>query len=313
MAHLISAQTSPFLQTVGRDECIDILKGAGFEAVDYGISSYAVYAYAARHEGDSLFEKSDAEVLSYFHEETEAFRKSGLVIGQTHAPFPSNRLTDTGVEWGEHHQRLARLALQITADAGCPYMVLHPVFNNHIYYDGNAELAAYHWEQNLQFLRPLFPLLKDTGVKILLENMWGRVFQTVPIFPSVISHAPEFIEWIDRLNEEAGAELFGACLDTGHAILTGDDPAQMVTALGTRLKALHMHDVRPDHDMHTTMFEGDCDWAALADALAASPYTGTLNYETGGFPKSRPQELYRACAALMAEGARWFRARVDGE
>ena len=313
MRHLISTTSGPLLSRLGTEAGARVLRDAGFEAMDYGIQAYANFAYSSRHEGDSLFEKPDAEVLAFFREQSAVLREVGIAVGQTHAPFPSNRLTETSISQEEHHFRLARLSVRITRELGCDYMVLHPAFNNHIPYDGRPDIAADHWEKNRVFYLSLLSEARECGVTVLLENMWGRIFQTVPIFPSAISHAPEFCEWIDRLNEEAGEERFGACLDTGHALLTGDDPAAMVRALGGRLKALHMHDTKPDADLHTAPFDGTCDWVSLAAALREVGYAGTLNFETGSFSNRRPDALLPACTEFLAASARWLRTLVDGE
>lgn len=310
----ISVQTGGCTDNMGMEAGLAAIRAAGFEALDFNICSYANYEYTASEgqKGESIFAGSDEEVMAFFRDCYQKVRAAGLTVGQTHAPFPSgspvgedNRLTD-------FHMRLLRLSIPITAEMECPYVVIHPGFSGSVDYDNRPDKQAQFWEENRRMYLSLLPDAKKYGVKICLENMWGSLRPVRPgIIPAVISHPGEFAAWIDRLNEEAGGEYFVACLDTGHAFLTGDDAAEMVAVLGHRLKALHMHDVEQDHDRHTCPYVGRTNWQALAAALHRAGYTGTLNFETGGFPQKFPPELCGDAMMLLGKTAQYFRRMVE--
>ena len=93
-------------------------------------------------------------------------------------------------------------------------------------------------------------------------------------------------EYIDMMN----SDHFVACLDTGHANITGIAPAAFARALGSRLKTLHIHDnlgLNPHcegwSDMHTAPYLGNIDWTDFIHALSEIGYDGTLSYETDTF------------------------------
>ena len=103
------------------------------------------------------------------------------------------------------------------------------------------------------------------------------------------------------------------CLDTGHAVITGQKPADMVRQFGSRIKALHLHGNDRIHDLHLTPFEcEDMEWKPFCEALHEIGYRGTINMEVLSFVRRTPfsirPEMYaylHACAdylARMADG-----------
>lgn len=61
-------------------------------------------------------------------------------------------------------------------------------------------------------------------------------------------HAGTFVETpneIERLCASTDPSLVGLCLDTGHFLYGGGDPVQAVNKYGTRIRHLHLKDVRP--------------------------------------------------------------------
>ena len=92
--------------------------------------------------------------------------------------------------------------------------------------------------------------------------------------------------YVDTLNEYAGEELFGICLDTGHLQLTKRSAAEYIHTVGSRLKILHLHENDAIGDLHQMpyTFGGSrtdgLDWQELAHALKDIGFDGTLNFET---------------------------------
>jgi len=98
--------------------------------------------------------------------------------------------------------------------------------------------------------------------------------------PTVASTAECMAYMVDSLNNMCGEKLFVACLDTGHALLTGGgDPCDMVDTLGARLKLLHVHDNDGKRDRHQVPFTGIIDWDRFAKALVKNAYNGILSLE----------------------------------
>ena len=143
-------------------------------------------------------------------------------------------------------------------------------------YDQFAEEC---WQLNRDFYSRLIPYAKDAGVKIAVENM----FNTDPILkrycPTVVSTGEELCAYIDRLNDIAQEELFVACLDVGHALITGDTPEHMMRQLGDRLQVLHIQDNDGIRDAHTMPYMGKINWDEVAKVLQEIHYIGTFNLE----------------------------------
>ena len=311
MKHLISTVSDG--SEIPERERFHILADAGFDAVDYSFREYAGYVYSKTGKGDSVFNKPDAEVVDFFRRQAGLLRESGLKVAQAHAPFPSNFDEGTKTVVGDFNLRLMRLSVTAAGEMGCPYLIVHPAFNGGVKYTEDPDALSEVREINRRMYLALVPEAKAAGVRICLENMWQRETTTGRIIPGVCSTAGEFAGWIDDLNAEAGEDIFFACLDTGHALLVGEDPAKMIEALGNRLAAFHMHDVIADNDLHTVPFEGMCDWPALAAAIKKSGYVGILNFETTFFIGRRPPELYAPAVEFLAKTAEWFRGLIDGE
>ena len=90
----------------------------------------------------------------------------------------------------------------------------------------------------------------------------------------------QYLSLIHIYIDTLGNDLFVACLDAGHALLTYDSPARMAKVLGSRLKVLHVHDVDGIDDLHTVPYLGNNDWPEFCQALKEIGYKGTFNFET---------------------------------
>jgi sugar phosphate isomerase/epimerase len=79
---------------------------------------------------------------------------------------------------------------------------------------------------------------------------------------------------------EKWPEAIGACVDTGHFIRSGEDPAAVIRALGARVHDVHLKDAR-DADTFTLLGEGKLDVGATLRALREIKFGGlvALEYE----------------------------------
>lgn len=72
--------------------------------------------------------------------------------------------------------------------------------------------------------------------------------------------------------------LIGACVDTGHAIRSGDKPHEVIHALGDRVISVHLKDWKHG-DRETILGQGDLDMVEVARALMAIAFTGPVIME----------------------------------
>src|SRR5215218_6953768 len=138
-------------------------------------------------------------------------------------------------------------------------------------------------------------------------------------------HAGSFVEFEDEIEEllaRVPAEVLGLCLDTGHALYAGADPAALVTRHGDRLEHLHLKDVSAPRlaaahaagaDFWTAIAQGVfcavgdgvLDLGALRGALSDAGYAGLATVEQDrrrGSPGRPGDDLRRSVQRLRAAG-----------
>lgn len=174
-----------------------------------------------------------------------------------------------------------------------PWVVMHP-FKLQYSYGLDVEHAM-----NLQFFQSLIPMLKEHGIGVCVENLYESVGKRIT--EGTCADPKEAIWYVDTLNQLAGEELFGCCLDTGHMELVHREPADYVRAIGSRLKILHMHENDAIGDLHQmpytfgTKVEDGVDWQDFRKALDEVDFDGTLSFETfpcvNSFPRGARQEV----------------------
>jgi protein FrlC len=103
-----------------------------------------------------------------------------------------------------------------------------------------------------------------------------------------------------ELIEEIGHPLLGANLDLGHAIVHGEPIPEVLANLADRIWNCHIEDIAGRTHYHLIPGEGDVDFAALADELAAAGYDGWLTVELYTYP-DRPAEAARRSIEYLRE------------
>jgi sugar phosphate isomerase/epimerase len=110
---------------------------------------------------------------------------------------------------------------------------------------------------------------RDRGFEAVVENL------NTPFFT-----AGDFPELFDRTDASA-------CLDTGHAHATGcslAEQADLLREFGDRVPHVHLNDTRIDaDDEHLPVGVGKLDFAALADAMVETGWSGTCTHEVYTF------------------------------
>jgi sugar phosphate isomerase/epimerase len=129
---------------------------------------------------------------------------------------------------------------------------------------------------------------RDRGFDAVVENLKDPFFDAGD-FPDLLA-----------------ATDANACLDTGHAHVTGQDPTAQATLLrdhGDRVTHVHLNDTRRDEtDEHLPVGLGKLDFAPLADAMRETGWSGTVTHELFGFDLE-----------YAAHGKRAFDRLLDGE
>ena len=127
---------------------------------------------------------------------------------------------------------------------------------------------------------------------------------------------------VDRLMAETDAEVVHLLLDTGHLYWAGDDPLELARAYATRIKHVHLKDIRHDvmvrcnatnrtfiesvmEGVFTVPGDGAIDFAPIFKVLADNDFAGWLMVEA-------EQDALKANPLEYARMAREYIRRTAG-
>jgi sugar phosphate isomerase/epimerase len=120
-------------------------------------------------------------------------------------------------------------------------------------------------QRNISSLQELLPDARRLGVGLMIENL-----------PGDFNSAPQLGELLDPLPE------IGMHLDIGHAnlLVPHNTTEEILTAYGTRLRHVHLHDNKGGHDdLHLPLGAGTVDLRNTIGALKHCGYDGTITLE----------------------------------
>ena len=285
----VSTQTLRCEGAFGVIDGVRLLCEVGFDAIDYTMCN---------SKAALLCEGSDSRsIIRELRAITEGY---GIGFNQTHSPFPTYKLGD-----GEYNKQVSEMVIRsigYTAELGAPITVLHPIYFRLPEEENTA--------RNFEVLDPFFKEAKRSGVKIAIENMWGRhPDMQNRIIPNVCSTKGAHRRFIDAARAIYG-DTVCACLDVGHSGLVGESADLAARELGTRLLALHIHDNDFFSDTHTAPYFGKMDFDKLTSALADIAYKGDFTFEADELMMRMPKELYRPALKLLLEIGRYLTSEI---
>ena len=273
----ISIQTGHIINRLGYEKGYAMLRTAGFEAIDWNLHLAAMPAdlISGACRGSCIFEKALDEILEYYSEELDAIRRNNLEITQAHAPFPAYHPSDPTLT--EYVSMITCRMIEFCDKVGCRNLVVHGISD----IDGKeTETVEDLKALNIRFYASLIPTLLEHNVTVCLENLFTGKNCGMDILEGCCSDQEDAAELIDTLNEMAGREVFGLCLDSGHLNVLHRDPRRYIPQLGSRIKATHLHDNNGVNDEHIVPFAGTINWTHLCQSLRLAGYSGDLSFET---------------------------------
>lgn len=166
----------------------------------------------------------------------------------------------------------AKAAIGVLAEAGSQVIVLAARSADGSY-DHKVTLDDGEWQTMLANLRRLQGVIRDYGMTATLHPHVGTAVENRAAVHRVLD-----------------ASDIALCLDTGHLVIGGTDPLELLRAAGGRVAHVHLKDVRLPvaetvsqgdasyieavrKGLYAPLGEGDLDIAGIVDAL-----------ETGGYP-----------------------------
>ena len=256
-------------QRFGEREGLKIIRDAGFDGVDYGF-----YHLPEDHPffGDSCGE--------YTRSLREYMDGIGLECLQAHAPF-SDMLE--GEPFSMEHPPYRRIVRSMEAAAvlGSPSIVIHAVTLR----DRPAREVE---EYNYHYFKSLEPYAEKYGIRIAVENLFNTDRKRQSFFDRRCG-TPELL---NRMLNRLDSPWFTACIDLGHASLTGFEPEEFLRETEPRfITALHVQDTDYRGDRHQLPFIADLNWPEIMKTLKQIGYQGSFNYEICSYLGKMPPAL----------------------
>ncbi len=194
--------------------------------------------------------------------------------------------------------------IRLCSQAGCNYMVVPPLRTEN-------ERA---WENNREFYLTLAETAREYGVRILLKNQGkekgGRLVR------GVCAESFQAAEWIDRLNDEVGEELFGFCLDIGICSLCGNDIHEFISELGQRIRMVVLKDCSWQREtalLPFTCVDSGTDWLGVIRGLRDVDFDGELVIDFSGTMRAFSPLLRPALYKLARETVKYFSWQIGLE
>ncbi len=256
------------------------LKACGFDAVDYNGACCDL-------ENFNIYNKSEKEFKEYFENIKKLSKETGLVIGQTHAPFSCLYKDD---QEGRFLWDAIKRCVEATYIAGSEIMVIHPMLPFG-FEDETPEQREIAKKINVKLFSEVLEEAEKFGVNIALENM--------PCKGSDTCNAQYLLEYMELLD----SDRFSICVDTGHGNLWGYNPAELIKDVSKYISCIHLHDNRCWDD-HLFIGGGTIDWDSVFTALKDGGYKGNFNLESAW--KHYPYELMLEACAVEAKHARYL-------
>lgn len=163
-------------------------------------------------------------------------------------------------------------AIRYCGSLGCEYLIIRPLLA--------SEERGQVWRVNHDFYSGLISAARESHVKILLTNQY--ILKNGHAIRGICSYGDQAAQWVDRLNQEAGEELFGFSMDAGVCGLCGQDMYEFACNLGTRIKAVVFRDCDGYHEGSMLPFTAAChgqprtDWLSLIRGLRRCGFDGWI-------------------------------------
>ena len=305
----ISVQTAKWIDEENPMESMKYIKECGFDGVDFNINS-RFRATFDEEKLTSFFDKSIPELIEAYTPLKEAAKANGITFCQSHGILVIY-YKDNPVKT-DYYMKVTEKMLAVLQYLECKAIVIHPWIGAQFGAEKEEELAS-----NMKIYRRLMPVAKKYGVKICLENLWEKHGTEYVDAPCI--DAKEACDYIDTLNEEAGEEIFGFCLDIGHTKFYNTDIYEFIQTLGKRLTILHLHENDGNTDSHMIPYtqvdakgpERCIDWESVLKGLYDIHYEGSLSFETCNAIVNLVPEMKTLALRYIAEIGQWFRKRLN--
>lgn len=275
----ISTAMSSFCRGRRVEEGLYLVKQAGFDSVDFPLSTYS--------SGDSSPMRS-ANWRQWVRDVAQLSRELSLPVTQAHAPWEQE--IGEGFRY-ESPREIFYRSMEACHMLGCRHLVFHPLRQPERVdsYDMRRRIHDY----NVRWFCELLSAAESFDIVINLENTFDSHHTQKPgDLPYPYTTAQDMLE----LMHDIGSCRVGICLDTGHANISMQDIPAMIRAYRSDLTTVHLNDnygpISPIYeDLHLFPGYGRIDWQGVFSALRQIDFKGVLNMEPIGELKLMPDQL----------------------
>lgn len=261
-----------FQKKFGDKEALRIAKEIGADCVDFSLTDKK--RFDLRNE-NSIYGKSDEEIVAYFTDIRKYAEKIGIEISQTHGKISGLKNIP---EEDEALINNIRIDCMATAALGAPICVIHNVTLIHLGVNPDPNLMH---SLSFSLFSQAIEFAKQYGVKIATETFGDATNYNVCDF---FGNIDQFLMTYNKVkNTKDYGNHFCICVDTGHsnkASLYGNpSPGDVIRMCGNDVKVLHLNDNDKLTDQHKTPCTGTIDWKDVFSALDDIGYSGVYNME----------------------------------
>ena len=179
--------------------------------------------------------------------------------------------------------------INFAAEFGCEDIIVQPL-------DGEQREECE--SVNRDFYLSLTDCAKSAGITVLLTNRLRNL--NGHYIRGVFSEPAQVAAVIDELNNKAGADIFGFCLDVGICNMVGQNVCGFMAALGSRMKSLFLYENDGVHYNHIMPFfsansgGSQFDWFNFIRYLRKSGFNGLTVVDFSTTMIALPQPLQPA-------------------
>lgn len=261
----ISVELYTLAEKFGDFKAVEMAKEAGFEAIDYS------YYYAK--ECDEVLGDGYKEYALNLRKHLD---EVGISCNQAHAPFSFKYDLEKDVA-DQKYLWMVR-ALESASILGAKNIIVHSI---------NVPEGIDFEEYNIEYYKSFIPYCEKFGICVAVENLFRRDVKRKCITGKLGSP-----EELNRIVEKINSPRIVACVDIGHAALTGYEPENFIEAMNPNiLKSLHVQDNDYLDDRHVLPYMGELNWEGIMTALKKVKYDGDLTFEIIKYLGRFPDEL----------------------
>lgn len=284
----ISMDTYYLRMKFGDEQAFKMLSSAGFEAVDYS------FFWIKDPEPNFL----DGDYVGYAYKVKEMLAENNLICNQAHAPFALIYTDELTME-NPKYRDIVR-SIEFASIIGAKSIVVHG-----IYVPEGDDFEAL----NIPYFNSLAPYAEKYNIKIAIENIFAfdnKRNNLIGVYGKESDKLPEFIQKLD-------SDCFVACIDIGHAALTGKEPEEIIMTMKDKnlLACLHVQDTDYTRDRHVLPFMGDLNWNNITKALADVGFDGDISLEVYQFLKRHDDEFLSEALKYAAKTAKHIVKKVN--